>query len=323
MSEQLKVGSIAASPGERVEGRIYAGQMAEGTPVSMPVALLNGNEPGPTVYLQAVSDGDELNGVAVLHELLRSVTPDQLRGKLIVVPVVNFHAFHSHQAHSPVDNKKMNRCFPGNPKGTSSERIAYALFEQAIQQSDYCIDLHQGGVRPMVNEVRVRVAEEHPQHAACFELARLFGIGFILDQKGPKGQLAQAAPDRGIPTIDPELGGCHGWDRTSVALGVRGVRNILCHYGLLEGEVVHPEKQTVITDFERVLTHEGGFVHYRASLGDWLEKGQVIAEVTDVFGRTVEQLEATRTCILWSHQIYPNAASGEQVCSVGINPSVC
>ena len=55
----------------------------------------------------------------------------------------------------------------------------------------------------MIDEVRVRVDAKHPQHAACLELARIFGMGYIFDQKGPKGQLAQAAPEIGIPTIDP------------------------------------------------------------------------------------------------------------------------
>ncbi len=323
MSDTLIVGDIGAAPGKRAEGRLIAGRMADGTDVSLPVVLLNGQGEGPTVYLQAASDGDELNGIGVIHEILRQVDPADLQGQLIAVPIVNFHAFHAHQAHSPVDHKKMNRCFPGDPRGTSSERIAHTLFENAVRQSDYCIDLHQGGVKPMLDEVRVRVDRQHSQHAACMELARLFGIGFILDQKGPKGQLARAAPDIGIPTIDPELGGCHGWDSESIAKGVRGVMNILYHYGLLEGEPMIPERQIVVTDFQRLITHHGGFIHYCAQLGDQLEKGSPIAEITDVFGKTVEVIEANQPCIFWSHQLYPTASSGEWVCSIGVNIAGC
>ena len=104
----------------------------------------------------------------------------------------------------------MNRCFPGHAEGTSSQRIAYRLFQKVIQHVGYGIDLHQGGVQSMIDEVQVCVGEKHKLHSACLELARVFGIGYILDQKGPKGQLAQTAPDIGIPTIDPKLGGTHG-----------------------------------------------------------------------------------------------------------------
>ena len=47
----------------------------------------------------------------------------------------------------------------------------------------------------MIDEVRVRVGEKHQCHSACLALASTFGIGYILDQRGPKGQLAQVAPD--------------------------------------------------------------------------------------------------------------------------------
>lgn len=319
MPSPLKVANIVAGPGERAEGKLTVGRMADGTPVSIPVALLNGRQDGPTVYLQAASDGDELNGIAVLHELLRQIDPTELNGRLIIVPLVNFHAFHARRSHSPVDGKKMNRCFPGKPDGSSSERIAHALFENAVRQADYCVDLHQGGVKPMVDEVRVRVGRDHERHPACLELARVFGIGFILDQQGPQGQLARAAPDIGIPTIDPELGGCHGWAPSSVAKGLQGVMNILYYYGLLPGEPVIPRSQIVIADFESFISQKGGFVQYRAELGRQLDKGEPIAEITDVFGRTCEVIEATQPCILWSHRVYPMVASGEWVCSAGIN----
>jgi len=90
----------------------------------------------------------------------------------------------------------MNRCFPGKKNGTSSERVAYKLLHEAIIKSQYCIDLHQGGVCPMIDSLNVRVDRRHKLYKKCMELARIFGIGYILDQKGPKGQLAQTAPDR-------------------------------------------------------------------------------------------------------------------------------
>ena len=131
--------------------------------------------------------------VSLLFTKFSRDSPDAAAGKIIVVPLVNVHAFSLGQALSPVDNRKMNRCFPGRREGTSSERIAYHLFRRAIRQADYCLDLHQGGVHPMIDEVRVRVDEKHTLHSACLELARVFGIGYILNQKGPRGQLAQAA----------------------------------------------------------------------------------------------------------------------------------
>ncbi len=314
---ELVVGSLVAEPGTKVEGHLSAGTMPDGTPIQIPIVLINGNHSGKTLYLQAISDGNELNGIGVIHEVLNRITPEKLSGKLIIVPVVNVHAFHAKQAYSPVDNVKMNRCFPGRSEGTSSQRIAHQLFEKAIRNVDYCIDLHQGGVQPMIDEVRVRVGKKHVCHSACMELASVFGIGYILDQKGPKGQLAQAAPDIGIPTIDPELGGAHGWDVNSINKGVRGVLNVLKHYKFIDGTPEVPDKQVVVDKFITILSNKGGFVYYKAKLYDQLQARQTIAEIRDVFGNVIDVVRAPEAGIFWSHTIYPMVASGGIIGKIG------
>lgn len=316
-SHKLTVGSLVAEPGTKTEGHLSIGILPDSTPIRVPIVLINGKQPGKTLYLQAISDGNELNGIAVVHEILLQIDPSELSGCLIIVPVVNVHAFHAKQAYSPVDNVKMNRCFPGRSDGTSSERIAHKLFEKAIRQADYCIDLHQGGVQPMIDEVRVRVGEKHKYHKACLTLARVFGIGYILDQRGPRGQLAQAAPDIGIPTIDPELGGTHGWDETSINKGVQGVLNVLKHYKFIDGKPKIPDKQIVVNKFVSILSNKGGFVYYQANLYDQLEVRQPIAEIRDVFGQLAEVVRSPAEGIFWSHPIYPMVASGGLIGKIG------
>ncbi len=313
----LVVGQLVAEPATRREGYLKVGTMPDGTAVRLPAVLINGRHPGKTLYIQAISDGDELNGIAVIHKILRTVMPEQLHGRIIAVPIVNFHAFHAKQAFSPVDNRKMNRCFPGRRDGTSSERIAHRLFHHAVQQADYCLDLHQGGVQPMIDEVRVRVDQKHTLHKACLELARVFGIGHILDQKGPKGQLAQAAPEVGIPTIDPELGGTHGWDAASIEKGVRGVRNVLQYYQFISGTPEIPEQQIVVKKFVPLVSNEGGFVYYRAELSEHLTASQPIADICDVFGNVRESIASPVEGVFWAKPIYPMVASGGTVGKIG------
>ena len=316
--KSIIAGELQASPGEKIEGRIPIGEMQDGTPIELPVVLINGLVDGKTIYLQALSDGDELNGLAVIHEVIRRVSPRVLRGQIIAIPIVNVHAFHAKQAYSPVDNLKMNRCFPGKVDGTSSERIAHYLFNHIVKQADICIDLHQGGVKPMIDEVRVRVSHDHPLHKACFQLAQVFGIGYILDQKGPKGQLAQAAPDIGIPTIDPELGGCHGWNQLSISKGIRGILNVLKIYDFIDGEPELPAEQFVAHQFASVISNCGGFVYYHVALADYVEIGQPIAEIHDVFGSLREVIYSPVDGVFWSQPIYPMVSSGESIGKIGV-----
>ncbi len=315
----LRVEHLSAAPGTVVQGYWEISELQDGTPARLPVSILNGREDGPILYLQAVSDGDELNGLAVIGQVLRRVDPARLRGGIIAVLILNLHAFHSRQAFSPIDGRKMNRCFPGNPDGASSERIAYQVFHKAVLQADLCIDLHQGGVRPMIDEVRVRVDRRKRYHKDVLELARVFGIGYILDSEGPEGQLAKAAPEHGIPTIDPELGGCHGWDPASIRKGVAGVENVLRHYGLLPGKPRIPERQVVVDGFTTILSNRGGFIEYQADLYAHLQAGDPVAHVTDPFGNVLETLFSPHEAIFWSKSLYPMVSSGETVATLGKN----
>ncbi|MBD3180643.1 deacylase, partial [Candidatus Poribacteria bacterium] len=142
MKSTLKVGKIEAKPGTVEYGFMDAGEMQDGSTAKIPVALINGSQHGDILYLQSVSDGNELNGVAVVHHILNTIKPDELKGALIIIPIVNVFAFFSKQTYNPADNKKMNRCFPGDNKGTSSQRISHKIFHQAVLQAKYCIDLH-------------------------------------------------------------------------------------------------------------------------------------------------------------------------------------
>ena len=321
MKTELKVANIVAKPGTIEYGYLEVGDMQDSTPAMLPVALLNGIEDGPILYVQAASDGNELNGISVIHHILNTVSPNKLRGGIIAVPIVNIFAFHFKQAHSIADEKKMNRCFPGKENGTSSERIAYKLFHEAVIQAQYCIDLHQGGVLPMVDSLNVRVDRRHRLHKRCMEMARVFGIGYILDQKGPKGQLAQAAPDRDIPTIDPELGGCHGWNEISVQKGIKGVENVLKYYNFIDGEPSIPENQVVVRKFETITNNRGGFIKYRARNYDMLEYKAPVADICDAFGRTLETIIAPRKGVLWSTNLYPMILNNSRIGVLGVDIS--
>jgi predicted deacylase len=170
----------------------------------------------------------------------------------------------------------------------------------------------------MINETRVRCGKRHRMHSECLELAKVFGAGYVLDQKGPGGQLARAAPDEGIPTIDPELGGCVGWDRESIGIGVRGVKNVLAYYDFLE-RTVEPELQTRASGFEQYGAPAGGLVTFHRDLGERVERGDPLFDVTDVFGEVKSTVTTDSPGIFWRTRRLPQVATGEYVCSVGTN----
>ena len=315
--KSLKIGDISAKPGEVASGYVSVGEMQDAQPLRLPLAIVNGKADGKVLYLQGASDGDELNGIEVIRRILKQVKPAKLKGAIIAVPVVNVPGFHAHEGHNPVDGLKMNRCFPGDKAGTLSERIAHFLFQNAVLEADYCIDLHQGGVGRMIDECRVRVTKSERAGRASLQMARVFGIGYIFHRKGPNGQLARAAPAKGIPTIDPELGGGRGWSEASIRKGVRGVLNVLRYYGLLSGEPQIPERQVVVRGMKRVLTERGGFLAYKRPLYDLVDKGDVLADISDPFGAVLASIRAPVDGVFWSRNVYPMVATGQSVGQIG------
>ena len=309
------LGSASAAPGETDTGRLSVGEARDGSEVGLPVAVVNGADDGKTLYVQAVSDGDELNGLGVIQRLVPQLDPADISGELLVTGVVNYYGFRVAEHRNPIDDTKLNRAYPGNETGTASERIAAATFEAATR-ADLVLDLHQGSTSCMIDETRVRCGPRHRLHRDCLELAKAFDCGYILDQKGPDGQLARAAPDEGIPTIDPELGGSVGWDEDSIRRGLKGVFNVLYRYGFLDGDV-DPGTQTRATGFEQYGAPGGGLVSFEADLGDEVQRGDHLFSVTDAFGTVKAEVTADSGGVLWRHRRLPQVATGEYVCSVG------
>ena len=311
----VTLGSARASPGEIDTGRLSIGERRDGGVARLPVAVVNGADAGRTLYVQAVSDGDELNGLGVLNRLVPRLDPAEIAGTILLVGIVNYYGFQQAEHRNPIDDRKLNRTYPGEETGSTSERIAAATYE-AASRADLILDLHQASTSRMINETRVRCGSRHRLHEECLELAKVFDCGYVLDQKGPDGQLARVAPDDGIPTIDPELGGAVGWDDESIEIGLRGVFNVLRQYGFLDGSV-ELEPQVRARGFDQYVAPAGGLVRFARDLGERVDPGDVLFAVTDTFGSTKVRVTADNSGVFWRSRRLPQVAEGEYVCSIG------
>jgi predicted deacylase len=312
----LEFGTAQAAPGEIDTGVLSAGETRDGSEFGLPVAALNGAGDGDTLYVQAASDGDELNGVGVMREVVDRLSPADVSGNVLFVGILNFHGFQVAEHRNPIDSNKLNRTFPGDPEGSSSDRLANLVYENGVKRADMGLDLHQGSTSRMIDEVRIRCGRGHRLHGDCVELARAFGTEYILDQKGPEGQLARAAPSDGVPVVDPELGGAVGWDSTSINKGVRGVMNVLAQYGFVDDEPTKPREQFRAKGFEVKHANRGGLIDLTADLYDRIEVGDELFDVTGVFGETKETVRAENEGVVWRTRRLPMVATGEYVMSV-------
>ncbi|MBN9021731.1 MAG: succinylglutamate desuccinylase/aspartoacylase family protein [Rhizobiales bacterium] len=112
--------------------------------VEIPVITIK-NGSGPTVLLTGGIHGDEYEGPIAISRLARTLDPATVQGRVVMIPAYNIPAVLNDTRLSPVDNRDMNRCFPGNPKGTFSEMLAHFLDGHVLPLADVSVDLHTAG----------------------------------------------------------------------------------------------------------------------------------------------------------------------------------
>ena len=283
-ARQWTAGSAVGRPGTKTVGIIEHGSTADGSVLQNAVHLVVGREEGPVLYIQAAVHGDEVNNVEVLRQVLGSLDPEQMRGVLMVIPVVNGPAFLARRRQNPIDREDMNRVWPGEKDGSTSSQMAYNLYQQAIRHAQYVIDLHTASSNYLLHVVY------GAGDAASRKLAEVFGLEVLLEEEVDQklkearfqGKLRNVLNALSIPAITPELGGTNRIEPANVALGVRGVTNVMKHLGMLTGEVIPPERPQITlrgSHLDDVISTKGGFWISQVKVGDRVRRGDVLGHV--------------------------------------------
>jgi N-alpha-acetyl-L-2,4-diaminobutyrate deacetylase len=95
------------------------------------------------------------------------------------------------------------------------------------------------------------------------------------------GMYDTAAEDLGKIFVSTELGGGGSASAKSVRIADRGVRNLLIHAGILEGEIeLQPTVRLAMPGAESfIISTSEGVIEMCRDLGDEVETGQVVARI--------------------------------------------
>ena len=213
----------------------------------IPYVDVRGAQDGPHLTVLAGVHGTEYTSIAAVREFAAGLDPDRLAGRVTAVPLVNPEAFWARSPFVvPGDGKNLNRCFPGDPVGSSTDALASALFDRFVVGSDYLLDLHAGDLPEALEPFAMY--EASTVEAAARELALASGLGHVVRQvaahRTVAGSSCAAAADIGIPAIIAESGQNGLLDRASVERHLASLVNVARHLGVLPGQVVrHPAPQ--------------------------------------------------------------------------------
>ncbi len=283
----LTIGSLSATPGEKTFGVNEI--TAQGQPYRPHMWLVNGVKEGPTLLVTAGVHAAEYASIAAALDLGRTLDPQTLAGRVVVIPVLNVPGFGVRSIYiSPLDGKNLNRVFPGDPNGTASEQVADWVFRSVMKQCDYYIDLHGGDlIEALVPFTIMFRSGNEKVDAASFEIAKVFGIHYLVRSETP-GSAYAAATKAGIPSILAEAGGQGIWPPEDVARLRTGVDRVMRHLKMVPGSEPEAASYTLLDRFLWLRSEHDGFWYPAIAVGDKVKAGQVLGRVQDHQGNVLQ-----------------------------------
>jgi N-alpha-acetyl-L-2,4-diaminobutyrate deacetylase len=200
------------------------------------VSVKNGS--GPTMLFTGGVHGDEYEGQIAVSRLARTLDPATIQGRVIMIPAVNMPAVLNDTRLSPVDNRDINRCFPGDPRGTFSEMLAHFIDAFILPHVDVSVDLHTcGHSGDSALSTNMHYTPDNHMRERTMAAAAAFGAPFNVVFSGVDegATLTSSVERRGFLSLGTELG---GWGRVNVEgvrIAERALQNIMQHFGVIDG----------------------------------------------------------------------------------------
>lgn len=295
---------------------------------------IRGTLDGPHLLITAGVHGDEFEGVAAIHQLMRKIVATEVRGCITLVPLVNESAFEQGNR-CGADGLDLARTCPGNSTGSETQQVAAALV-QLIQSADLYIDLHSGGVAmeiyPLVGYMLVqedRVLETQRRMARVFGLPLIWGTSDNLE-----GRSLSAARDAQVPAIYAEYLGSGCCNPTGVKALTNGCLNVMTEFGMLDPLAERPQRN----DFRSPVIQENresgsghmqlcyparstGLFRPSTRLGQYVQAGDTIGLLSDSFSGESDKILAIESGAVIVVRTYPRVNQGDSLAVVLENAS--
>ncbi len=254
--------------------------------VMIPITVVKRGE-GPTALLTGANHGDEYEGPIALFDLAGRLAAEEVSGRVIIVPAMNYPAFRAARRTSPIDGGNMNRVFPGRPDGGVTEKIADYFQRTLLPMADLVLDIHAGGkTLEFVPFAAAHQLTDRDQQEKAMAAVEAFGAPYslLLLELDSTGMYDTAAEELGKVFVSTELGGGGSATAGTAGIAKRGVANVLKHAGILEGTPEHG--QSVRLDMPDgdcyVISESAGLVEYCVDLGNLVRAGDRLARVHNV-----------------------------------------
>lgn len=314
MREPFVIGGSKIAAGTRQLVDLPVSRLSNHTPVTLPVHVLHGEEPGPTMFLSAAVHGDELNGVEIIRRVLRTLAPGNIHGTLLCVPVVNAYGFIGRSRYLP-DRRDLNRSFPGSAGGSLAARLANLFLNEIVKRSTIGIDLHSAATH-RVNLPQIRCDLTRQPRAR--ELALAFGTEVILDSPERPGSMRRAAREAGVDVLVYEGGEGLRFDEFAIKAGVDGIASVMLKIGMLElpedfeaAREARRQEPMLANASKWVRAPEAGVLRTAKRIGDAVSEGEIIGHIANPYEEADTTVRSPRRGIIIGRTTLPIVNVGD------------
>ena len=323
--QAFRVGTASATPGQKATGylEVPAGVDA-GT--NIPVVVVNGAKPGKVLALVSGAHGTEYVSIIAIEKLIAKLDPAELTGTVILVPLVNIASFEQKVPHvNPIDNKSMNRFYPGKADGTQTERASYLITKQVVDGCDYLIDYHGGDLDESLRPYAYWGPTGHPeQDQISKEMVLAFGLDHIIiwserpTDPNATRYLDNTATVRGKPSIVVEAGHAGTVETDDVNLLVDGTLSTMRALNMLPGEPRFIENPVWIEKLSDILADGPGIWYPLVKRGTYVSAGMKLGTITDYFGKVIAEPRAPVSGVVLHVNALPSLKKGDNIADLGV-----
>ncbi|WP_291241816.1 succinylglutamate desuccinylase/aspartoacylase family protein [Flavobacterium sp.] len=310
MHKEITIFNETILPGKSKTINMQIGKLHTMTDLHIPIIVERSKKEGPVVLLTAGLHGDEINGTEIVRELIVKKINKPKRGTIICIPVINIFGFVNQTREFP-DGRDLNRIFPGSKTGSLASQFAYYILKEIIPHIDYAIDFHAGGAQRF-NAPQIRIV---PNNSELKTLSDVFGAPFTLYSNNISGSFRSSCDKMNVKMLLFEGGKSVDINNAVTKEAVEGTKRFLLHFGMLKNkhEISKPHQTIYIEKSDWIRANFSGMFHGLKQIGSFVTKGELLATISDPFGKVSHKLKAPHAGYLINVNDAPIVYQGDAV----------
>jgi predicted deacylase len=324
-ASSFSVGTASAAPGQKSTGYLEVPAGVDAA-TKIPVIVISGEKRGPVLALVSGAHGTEYTSIIAIERLINLLDPSQIAGTVILVPLINIQSFEQKVPHvNPIDNKSMNRFYPGKADGTQTERASFLITKHIVDRCDYLIDYHGGDLDESLRPYAYWAPTgKQTQDQISKEMVLAFGLDHIIIWRDRPSDLSatryldNTSTARGKPSIVVEAGYAGIVEADDVALLVDGTLSTMRALKMLSGNPRLIENPVWLDRVVDVLSDGPGIWYPLVKRGTYVQEGMKMGFVTDYFGKLILEPRAPVSGVVLHINAVPSLKKGDNIADIGV-----